>query len=530
MLNRQPLFKSIILFVLFTLIFSAGCEESKDIKTISAEQLRDKIAGGWAGKMIGVTYGAASEFQAQGKTFDGDLPWQSDMVEGALTQDDLYVQMTFMSTMDKYGIDVPADKLGQALADAGYGLWHANRMARRNIWQGIMPPKSGNPNYSMHADDIDFQIEADYIGFMNPGMSQSSNKICNKVGHIMNYGDGVYGGMFVCAMYAEAFFETDIEKIINNALKAIPAKSKYAQCITDTIEGHKKYPDDWRKTWQKLEDKWGNDDICGAMAPFNIDAKINGAYIVMGLIYGQGDWDKTLEITTRCGQDSDCNPSNAAGVLGIINGYSKIPAKWTAGITRIENSLFSHTDYSFKKVVDRTLDYAKTLINKNDGKVTDNVCYIKYQSPKPPKLEVSYPNLKASYASKIDDAKVWTFKGNWTDDHLGYDKDRHQKTTNEKDAEAIFTFTGTAVKVVGYTDERAGKIDVYIDGKFHREYDCYYSEPAGLWLGNGLEICSIIGLNPGQHTLKIIVNGKKSPKATNNMIWIDMAIVYDQQK
>lgn len=520
----------LILLISVLLLLTAGWDKSKDVKTISTEQLRDKIAGGWAGKMIGVTYGAASEFQGQGKTFDGDLPWQSDMVEGALTQDDLYVQMTFMSTMDNYGINVSADKLGMALADAGYGLWHANRMARRNIWQGIMPPKSGSPNYSMHSDDIDFQIEADYIGFMNPGMSQSSNKMCNKVGHIMNYGDGVYGGMFVCAMYCEAFFETDIETIINKALQAIPAKSEYAECIADAIDGYKKYPDDWRKTWQMLEDKWGDDDICGAMSPFNIDAKINGAYIVTGLLYGQGDWDKTLEITTRCGQDSDCNPSNAAGVLGIIQGYSKIPAKWTDGISKIEDSLFSHTDYSFKKVIDRTLDYAKTLISKNGGKVIDNICYIKYQSPKPPKLEVSYPNLKASYASKIDDTKAWSFKGNWTDSYIGHDQGRHQKTTNEKGAKAIFMFTGTAVKVVGYTDERGGKIDVYIDGKFHRQYDCYYHEPAGMWLGNGLEICSVIGLKPGQHTLKVVVNGKNAPKAKDTMIWLDMAIVYDQKK
>jgi len=331
-------------------------------------------------------------------------------------------------------------------------------------------------------------------------------------------------------MYAEAFFEADVEKIVNNALLAIPAESEYAECIVDTIEGYKKYPDDWRKTWQMLEDKWGDDDICGAMSTFNIDAKINGAYIAMGLLYGQGDWDKTLEVSTRCGQDSDCNPSNAAGVLGIIDGYSKIPTKWTAGISKIENSLFLHTDYSFKIVVDRTLYYAKMLIKKNGGKVIGDVCYIKYQPPKPAKFEVSYPNLKASYASKVDDGKAWTFNGNWRDDHLGYDKGRHQKVTNEKCAEAIFTFTGTAVKVAGYTDDRGGKIDVYIDGKFHREYDCYYSEPAGVWLGNGLEICSIIGLAPGEHTLKMVVNGKKSPKAKDNMVWIDMAIVYGQQK
>ena len=57
---------------------------------------------------------------------------------------------------------------------------------------------SGHPKYNLHADDIDFQIEADFIGIMCPGLPQASNKYCDRVGRVMNYGDGLYGGMFVC--------------------------------------------------------------------------------------------------------------------------------------------------------------------------------------------------------------------------------------------------------------------------------------------------------------------------------------------
>jgi len=120
--------------------------------------------------------------------------------------------------MDKYGIDAPVEKFAESLANAGFMLFHANRKARKNIWDGIKPPLSGHPEYNLHADDIDFQIEADFIGFMCPGMPQTSNKICDKIGHIMNYGDGVYGGMFVAALYTVAYFENDIEEIVTTAL------------------------------------------------------------------------------------------------------------------------------------------------------------------------------------------------------------------------------------------------------------------------------------------------------------------------
>ena len=242
-------------------------------------------------------------------------------------QDDIYVQLTFLMSMDKYGIDAPAKKYQEMFAKAGYPLWHANMQARKNYYDSIFAPLSGSPEYNLHADDIDFQIEADYIGFMCPGMPQTASEIADKIGRIMNYGDGVYGGIFVAALYSEAYFESDIPKIIEKALLSIPSESDYYKIVRDVIKLHEQYPADWQAAWKELEAKWGDVDICGAGSTFNIDAKLNGAYIVMGLLYGEGDPMKTLEISTRCGQDSDCNPSNALAVLGVIKGFSGLPEK-----------------------------------------------------------------------------------------------------------------------------------------------------------------------------------------------------------
>jgi hypothetical protein len=65
-----------------------------------------------------------------------------------------------------------------------------------------------------HADDIDFQIEADFAGLMSPGMINASSEISDKIGHIMNYGDGWYGGVFVAAMYTQAFVSNDIKFVV----------------------------------------------------------------------------------------------------------------------------------------------------------------------------------------------------------------------------------------------------------------------------------------------------------------------------
>ena len=158
-----------------------------------------------------------------------------------------------------------------------------------------------------------------------PVYPRKPHRLLTGLGGIMNYGDGVYGGIYVAALYSEAFFGSDINAIVENALRSIPSESDYYKIVKDVIKLHQHYPADWQSAWKELENKWGDVDICGAGDPFNIDAKLNGAYIVMGLLYGEGDPMKTLEISTRCGQDSDCNPSNALAVLGVMNGFSKLP-------------------------------------------------------------------------------------------------------------------------------------------------------------------------------------------------------------
>jgi len=161
-------------------------------------------------------------------------------------------------------------------------------------------------------------------------MPQVSNRFSDRMGHIMAYGDGVYGGMFTSAMYTQAFFAANIREVVEKGLKAIPEGSLYAQLVRDVIRWHDENPNDWLKTWHLLQGKWGELDHCpeGYGKPFNIDAKLNGGYVVIGLLYGDGDFYKTMNLATRSGQDADCNAANAAGILGTLLGAHAIPAEY----------------------------------------------------------------------------------------------------------------------------------------------------------------------------------------------------------
>ena len=119
--------------------------------------------------------------------------------------DDVYMDLTFVEVVARCGIDAPADSFALSFANAPYKLWHANQAARYNILNGIIPPASGHWKNNPHADDIDFQIEADFAGMMTPGMVNTGVELCDKIGHIMNSGDGYYGGVYMSAMYSLAF-------------------------------------------------------------------------------------------------------------------------------------------------------------------------------------------------------------------------------------------------------------------------------------------------------------------------------------
>ncbi|MFC1619458.1 ADP-ribosylglycohydrolase family protein [Candidatus Neomarinimicrobiota bacterium] len=365
------------LMALLMAIGFPGCETGVNYRTISVEEYRSKMTAGWLGQMAGVGWGASTEFKYNGVILpDDEIPaWEPTMLNQQF-QDDIYVEMTFLKTLDDYGFDVSIRQAGIDFANSRYRLAHANEIGRDNLRSSIAPPFSGHPDYNSHADDIDYQIEADYSGLIAPGMPQIAIDLGEKFGRIMNYGDGLHGGQFVGAMYAEAFFENDIGKLIDAGLAAIPASSQYAEMVRDVVKWYGENPNDWRKTWGLIEDKYNRDhnyrkfSCNGTSLQFNIDAKINGAYIVMGLLYGGGDMDRTIIISMQCGQDSDCNPSNAAGILATSLGLEKLPAKYKTGIDT--TTKFEYTTYDFPTVLEVCERLARKAVERAGGSVGKN--------------------------------------------------------------------------------------------------------------------------------------------------------------
>lgn len=499
-----------------------------EFREIPLAELEDKVAGGWAGQMIGVSYGGPTEFRHRESIIpENELPaWDPDTVADSIRQDDLYVDMTFAQVLDDKGLDATTEDFGAMFKDAEYHLWHANLAARRALKRGVPAALSGTPKYNAHANDIDFQIEADFVGLMTPGLPQASNDLCFRAGRVMNYGDGIYGGMFVSCMYAAAFFKSDPRKLVEAGLACLPPQSPYALLISDVLEWSERHPDDWIKVWNLVEDKWNQREPCpeGAANGFNIDAKINGAYIALGMLYGEGDFEKTMRISTRCGQDSDCNPASAVGVLGVAMGLEGIPDKFKSGIEKIADEKFSYTNYSFRTIVDSTVKRAIAMAERHGGRVEGERLLVKEQDAVPAAFETWDDYGSPVERIPVTDAR-WSWNGDWKRTESNWGPRHVVLTSGRRGAEATIEFEGTGAIVSGFYLPTGGKAEIHLDGELDRTVDVYPDEdrPKGwesVWHDYSLE--------DGKHSLRVVVLGEPYGDSAGTDIALTHLVVFQK--
>ena len=356
----------------YVLVWVLGIAASGNVfgsRTLPVMEYKEKMIAGWIGQIAGVVWGWPTEFKYRGVIApDSALAeWMPSMINEGFDQDDLYVEMTFLETLMKHGLNVDIRQAGIDFANSGYKLWCANSSGRTNLRKGIAPPDSSHPKFNRCPTDIDYQIESDYSGLISPGCLQMVVDLGNKFGRLMNYGDGVYGGQFVGGMYAEAFFETDRVKIVEAGLACIPSNSLYAEMVRDMLKWYKSDPVNWKFAWKCAKAKWRDYPGYQKASNGDIDVKINGAMVLLGFLWGGGDPEKTIRISARGGYDSDCNPSSAAGVLFTSLGLRNIPKEYYSALDRSKK--FSFTAYDFPSLVEVTEKLARQVVVKSGGKI-----------------------------------------------------------------------------------------------------------------------------------------------------------------
>ena len=334
----------------------------------------NKVYAGVLGKIIGVYLGRPFEGWYYDRIMEELGPinyYVNDKLDFPIhvTDDDLTGTFRFINALKHFNFDknISPKQIGQTwlnyclenqtvLAWAGKGVL-TEESAYMNLKQGIHAPESGSiaQNGKVIAEQIGAQIFIDGWGMVSPGDPEQAVDLAKRAGSVSHDGESVYGAQVVAAMEAMAFIENDIKKIIEESKKFVPTDSTIYKLISD-IQDWSSGNLDWEQARSKIEDKYGYSKF-----PGNCHIVPNHALIILALLFGDDDFQKSLMIVNTAGWDTDCNSGNVGCILGIKNELEGIQ-KGPDYITPVNDIIYLPTAYGSETMTDALLE-SQNIIN-----------------------------------------------------------------------------------------------------------------------------------------------------------------------
>jgi len=297
----------------------------------------ERVYAGLLGKLIGVYLGRPFEGWSHERIMAelGEINYyvhEQLKVPLVVTDDDISGTFTFLRALPDYGNsrDLTAAQIGQTwlnyLIEQRTILWwggmgnSTEHTAFMRLKQGIQAPESGSiaRNGKVVAEQIGSQIFIDGWAMVAPGDPELAVDLARCAASVSHDGEAIYGAQVLAAMEAQAFVESDLNKLLDMAVTFIPKTSVIYRLINDVRAWHAAEPD-WRKTRAQIEATYGYDRYGG-----NCHMVPNHALIIHALLHGDDNFQKSLMIVNSCGWDTDCNSGNVGCLLGIKNGLAPI--------------------------------------------------------------------------------------------------------------------------------------------------------------------------------------------------------------
>lgn len=350
---------------------------------LSIKEIKEKMLGCWLGKNIGGTLGSPFEC-CRGLN---DVNFYIQDLGAPIANDDLDLQLVWLNAVERNGKYVDASVLAEYWISFIDPNWSEYGAAKNNLKKGIVPPISGflyNPN----RNSCGAFIRSEIWSCLAPGNPNLAVRYMLEDAIIDHSEEGVYSAVFCAAVESAAFCENDINTLLQIGLSYIPQNCAVAKATRFVIESYKKGID-WKEVRKQLlihfPATFGlilgcTDKESAAELPrgeLGFDAPSNIGFIILGLLYGEGDFGKSICLAVNCGEDADCTAATVGAVLGIINGEKNIPNKWKEPIgnkiiTRFINS--SDAGCTLPKTVEELTDRIICAIPEFLGQEYCKVC------------------------------------------------------------------------------------------------------------------------------------------------------------
>ena len=301
-----------------------------------------KVYAGWLGKVIGIRHGAPIEgwtYETIGRVLGEIDGYPLDYRPAFAADDDSNGPLFFLRALElaKDPQNLEPQDVAQALLNyapyehgffwwGGYGV-STEHTAYLNLRAGVPAPRSGSiaQNGAAVAEQIGGQIFIDTWGLVSPGNPEQAARLARAAASVMHDGNAVYGGVYVAVCISLAFVRDRIGEILAEALRFIPEDCEYARAVRAVMDFHAAHADEgWRACFRFVHDHFGYDRYPGACHIIP-----NAAVMILAMLYGDGDFVRTINICNMCGWDTDCNVGNVATILGVLTGLQGVDEeKW----------------------------------------------------------------------------------------------------------------------------------------------------------------------------------------------------------
>ncbi|WP_394174299.1 ADP-ribosylglycohydrolase family protein [Thalassotalea litorea] len=322
-----------LMFGLTLLLNLKTSQAEQTAQMISVNEYQQKVYASWLGQMVGNFYGLPYEFKYLEQPGPDTFPYgygssieRLKEINGAFSDDDTDIEYMYLLAMEKYGTTPYyyqlADEWQHQVRER---VWAANRQALTLMRAGYTPPLTGHRNFNSEWFQIDPQLVNEIWAVTAPGMVGYAVQKTDWAARITNDSFGVEPAMHYAAMYSAAFYESDINTLINIGVKALPRDAKFAKVVAHMQQLYQKYPQNWQQARQEMATQYAGKYEYNRNSWYAIDATLNGACAILALLYGQGDFQRTMDMSVAMGFDADNQAATLGGLLGIIGGLQAIP-------------------------------------------------------------------------------------------------------------------------------------------------------------------------------------------------------------
>ena len=229
----------------------------------------------------------------------------------------------------------------------------AERRAFINFTNRFVPPQSASYK-NVYREWIGAQIRGDYFGYINPQNPECAAKMAFNDASISHIKNGIYGEMWASAMIACAFSTDNMEDIIRGGLAQIPYTSRLYERVSAVLDWYKAGLSS-EECFNKIYEEWNDHnsfDWCHTIS--------NAMIVAASLLYGSGDYSKTICMAVQAGFDTDCNGATVGSILGITNGIEGIDKKWTEPFNNtLQTTLFGYDKVKISEMAKKSLEHLK---------------------------------------------------------------------------------------------------------------------------------------------------------------------------